>query len=363
MKIKKNILFIAPFYRGRSPSQRYRIEQFLKLLEDEGYEYDISHLITKENDNLFYSKGKYVKKFFLLIQFYFKRLKDIRKASGYDYIFVQREAYYLGTTYFEKKFAKKSTLIYDFDDSIWLKNVSDVNKRFDWLKNYSKVKKIISFADIVIVGNKYLYEFAKKYNSNIKIIPTVVDTEEYKKLGLIKDKKKITIGWSGSITTIQHFEYAINSLYRIKEKYKDNVDIKVIGDSNYRLKKLGIIGFAWSKENELEDLLSIDIGIMPLPDNEWTKGKCGCKGLLYMSLKIPTIMSPVGVNKEIIQDGINGFLATDEEEWIEKISLLIENKELRQKIGNAGRQTVVEKYSVESQKETFLNVFRDLSDI
>jgi glycosyltransferase involved in cell wall biosynthesis len=110
----------------------------------------------------------------------------------------------------------------------------------------------------------------------------------------------------------------------------------------------------------LNDLQEIDIGIMPLPDDEWARGKCGLKGLQYMALEIPTIMSPVGVNSEIIQNGINGFLADSEESWIENLARLIEQPSLRQRIGVAGRETVVQHYSVISQQSRYLQYFNAL---
>ncbi|HLU85364.1 MAG TPA: glycosyltransferase family 4 protein, partial [Vicingaceae bacterium] len=110
----------------------------------------------------------------------------------------------------------------------------------------------------------------------------------------------------------------------------------------------------WNQKTEIEDLSQIDIGIMPLPDDEWAKGKCGFKGLQYMALEIPTIMSPVGVNAEIIKDGENGFLANTDEEWITKIEWLIESEELRKKLGKAGRQTIIERYSIEANKDKYL---------
>ena len=355
---KKKILFIAPLYKDRSPSQRFRFEQYINFLEDNNWECDYSSLITPEIDKLFYSKGNILKKLVLVIKFFNKRLKDARNAKNYDIVFVQREACFIGITIIEKTFARKSRLIFDFDDSIWLPNVSNANKKFDWLKNGNKIKKIISYSNVVFAGNEYLKQFALNYNDNVKIIPTTIDTEEYKRIPI--ENKKIVIGWSGSVTTIQHFEYALKFLKQIKEKYKDKIEIKVIGDAYYNNEELDITGIAWNKETEIADLSSFDIGIMPLPDDEWAKGKCGLKGLQYMALEIPTIMSPVGVNTEIIKDGENGFLASTEQEWIDKISLLIENEKLREKLGKAGRKTVVEKYSVVANKNKYLSVFNSL---
>ncbi len=355
----RKILFVVPLYKDRSPSQRFRFEQYLDFFESKGYHCEISNLITPKTDKIFYSKGKLFQKLMLLIRFLNIRIKDVFRASKFDLIFIQREAFFVGTTFFEKRFSKKTKLIYDFDDAIWLPNVSMANKNMEWLKNYNKTTKIISYAHQVVTGNQYLADFAKKYNTNVTIIPTTIDVNEYKP-DRPENSKKVTIGWSGSITTIQHFEHAVSFLKVIKEKYNNKIEIKVIGDENYSNEELDVKGLAWNKQTELTELSTFDIGIMPLPDDEWAKGKCGLKGLQYMALEIPTIMSPVGVNTEIINDGENGFLASTQEDWIEKISLLIENSKLREKLGKAGRQTVVEKYSVEANKEKYLSVFEKI---
>jgi glycosyltransferase involved in cell wall biosynthesis len=123
---------------------------------------------------------------------------------------------------------------------------------------------------------------------------------------------------------------------------------------------LELKGLPWKKETELDDLRYIDIGIMPLPDDEWAKGKCGLKGLQYMGLGIPTIMSPVGVNTEIIQDGVNGFLASSTEEWYEKIKILIQDAALRKKFSEEGRSIVEERYSIDAWKDEYLKLFNTL---
>ncbi len=355
---KKKILFVAPLYKDRSPSQRFRFEQYLAFLENNNFQLSISSLITPKTDKLFYSSGNTFIKVLLFIKFIFKRTIDVIKSKKYDIIFVQREAFFTGTTFFEKQFSKKSKLIFDFDDSIWLPNVSNANKKFEWLKNYDKTKTIIKLSDWVIAGNNYLANYAKQFNSNVTVIPTTIDTDYH--INKQKSKDKICIGWTGSSTTVQHFELAVPILEKIKNKYRDLVYFKLIGEENYTNTKLKLKGTKWCLETEIDDISEIDIGIMPLPDDEWAKGKCGLKGLQYMALEIPTIMSPVGVNTEIIHDGVNGFLASTEQEWFDKLSLLIENKDLRLKLGKAGRQTVIEKYSVEANKQKYLEVFNSV---
>lgn len=259
------------------------------------------------------------------------------------------------------KFAEKGLkMVYDFDDAIWMNDTSAANKFFSWMKNPAKISKSISASDIVFAGNNYLREYAAQYNDNVVVVPTTIDTDEYRRLPQIKADSSIVIGWSGSITTIKHFEYAIPFLKKLKEKFGERIRIKVIGDNQYRNDELNVVGIGWKREDEVKELSDIDIGIMPLPDDPWARGKCGLKGLQYMALSIPTIMSPVGVNTEIIQDGVNGFLATSTEDWIEKIALLIEDATLRVKMGAAARKTVEERYSVHANKHLYLRLFRSL---
>lgn len=354
------VLFLTLHRPNRSPSQRFRFEQYLQVLKENGFECEFSYLLNEKDDTVFYKKGHLFTKGLIVLKSISKRLKELFNVSRYDIIFIQRECFMLGSSFFERQFSKSGAkIIFDFDDSIWLQNVSDANKTFAWLKNPDKTSKIISYSNLIFAGNQYLKDYALQFNDNVEIIPTTIDTVEYQKVNLPKSEK-VVIGWSGSITTIQHFEYALSVLKKIKVKYKDTVVLKVIGDANYVNSELGIKGLGWNKQTELADLSTFDIGIMPLPDDEWANGKCGLKGLQYMALAIPTIMSPVGVNTEIIQDGKNGFLASSEDEWLDRLSILIESKELRQQIGTAGRKTVVEKYSVEANKQKYLNLFNQI---
>jgi glycosyltransferase involved in cell wall biosynthesis len=361
---KKRILFIVHHRRDRSPGQRFRFEQYLEFLEENGFECVLSPLLNAEEDRIFYSNGNILRKAIIVIKGFVKRLKDYFRGDEFDIIFIFREAFFTGSTFFEKLFKRsKAKLVFDFDDAIWIENVSEANKAFSFLKNASKTGEIISICDMVFAGNSYLKSYAEQFNSHVVIVPTTIDTTVYaparesSRMG----SDKICIGWSGSITTIQHFEYAIPFLKKIKDKYKDQIVIKVIGDGSYINEELQIAGLPWIKSDEIRELSSFDIGIMPLPDDEWAKGKCGLKGLQYMALGIPTIMSPIGVNKDIIQDGENGFLATTEEVWVDKIERLINNQQLRIEMGRKGRETVEAHYSVKACKGIYLSQFSALT--
>ncbi|PCJ89754.1 MAG: glycosyl transferase family 1 [Flavobacteriales bacterium] len=361
-KQKTQVLIVVMHRCNRSPSQRFRYEQYIPYLEEHGFEFTYSHLVNEQDDKYFYAKGFLLKKFLILIKSFILRAIDVVRASRYDIIFVQREAIMIGTSIFERLFSlSKAKLIYDFDDALWTLDTSSANKALEWLKNPYKIKRIMAAADLIIAGNEYLHQNAKKYNVNVIIIPTTINTAYHNKLQKPESKEKVCIGWTGSETTIKHFELAIPWLKKIKEKFGEKVYFKLIGDENYFCKELNLKGIAWSLESELSDLCEIDIGIMPLPSDEWANGKCGFKGLQYMAMKIPTVMSPVGVNKEIIQHGHNGFLADTEEEWIEITSRLINAKELRKSIGNEAREAVISRYSVEANQSKYLNAFSKLN--
>lgn len=343
-------------YPDRAPNQRFRIEQYVQFLKDNGVHLEFSYLLGPQEDKLFYAPGNFFSKLGIVLRSWKKRKQDVRRAKNFDAVLIIRESIFIGPALFEKRLKKSGVkIIYDFDDAIWKLDVSRSNRWFGFLKFPAKTASIIRLADVVMAGNQYLADYALRYNKNVHIVPTTVDTDQF--TGAEQQAKSpVVIGWSGSLTTIKHFDLALPVLRKIREKYGREVSFKVIGHHAFRNEELDITGVAWTKASEVPELRDIHIGIMPLPDDEWAKGKCGLKGLVYMSLGIPTVMSPVGVNSEIIRHGQNGFLPKTAEEWLEVLSQLIENPELRKSIGEAGRNTAVERYSVLSQRERYLKI-------
>lgn len=360
--MNKKILYIVPHRLDRSPGQRFRCEQYIEFLENEGYSITYSNILNKTDDRIFYSKGNYILKLYILLKSISKRICDLLRAHNYDIIFIYREAIMIGSTFFEKQLKRTgAALIYDFDDSIWLNDTSEGNQKLQWMKRPAKTADICRLSDLVIVGNEYLAHYASEYNKNVIIIPTTIDTNYHLNPQKYSNRNPVCIGWTGTSTTLKHFESILPALLSIKSIYKEAVSFKLIIDIPYINEELGIIATAWNKETEIDDLADIDIGIMPLPNDEWSKGKCGFKGLQYMSLGIPTVMSPYGVNKEIISHGINGFHAETETQWIDILSFLINDFDQRKIIGEKGLQTVVGKYSVDSQKELYVSLFKSLT--
>lgn len=351
-----SILFVVPHRLNRAPSQRFRFEQYFNMWQQAGYQCTLAPLISEKTDSIFYHPSSLFRKGLLFANFILIRLKHVIQSSSYDIVYIQREAFMTGTIFFETQFKRSGAkIIYDFDDAIWHHDVSEANKKFAALKRPQKISQIIALSDLVIAGNEYLKNFALSYNKEVVVIPTTIDTDVYIKQQVKEKKTGICIGWSGSVTTIKHFSLAIPVLEKLKQHCGSAIYFKVVGDETFVHETLQIQGIKWQEQTEVYDLSEIDIGIMPLPDDEWSKGKCGLKGLQYMALEIPTVMAAVGVNKSIIDDGTNGFLACDDQTWFEKILQLINDKQLRLEMGKRARETVIDKYSIHSQHKNYLH--------
>ena len=358
---QKKILFVAHHRLDRSPGQRYRFEQYFSYLNKNGISCELANIISEKDDQILYNSYNYLKKGLIAINAYRKRYLNYKSVKNYDLIVLYREAVLTRSIIFEKLFSSSGVpIVFDFDDAIWIKDVSNSNKMLSFLKNEKKIEKILPLCSHVTCGNEYLKEYASKFNSNVTIIPSTVDTELYVPMHLNGTSSQVKIGWVGSHTTIKHFQKIINVYKRLKDKYNENISFRVIGDDNYRNDELGIVGEKWDNNKEVELFNSFDIGVMPLPKDQWTEGKCGMKGLLYMSTGKPAVVSAVGANNTIIDHAENGFLCSGEDQWFDTLSLLIENPKLRRKIGEKGRLTIEEKYSTISQRDKYLQLYLSL---
>ena len=354
---KKEILIVAQYPEKISPNQRFRFELYKNLLAENGFAVTIDSFINKKDYEIIHKKGYFFHKFWAVVKGYFKRAGLLFKIKKYSYVFLQREATPLGPPIFEwlyiKVYSKK--LIYDFDDAIWLSNPSEHNSLSYILKNPGKVKAICKWAYKVSCGNEYLCNYAKQFNSNVVYNPTCVDTEKRHNIISNHNVSKITIGWTGTFSTLKYLDIVIPSLKKLQEKYDFN--IKIICNQKPLFDLSNLIYVEWTERNEVAELASCQIGLMPLTSDEWSEGKCGFKLIQYLSLGIPAVSSPVGVNKEIIEHGKNGFLCTSDEQWYNAIEKLIIDGGLRQKMGEEGRKKIINEYSMLSNKENFLRLF------
>jgi glycosyltransferase involved in cell wall biosynthesis len=356
------IMFIVPSPVDSSPSQRFRYEQYFERLSEGGHEMMVFSFFTKGSWFRLYNSGSISRRLLDVVVGFFKRVYSLFLVYSYDLIFIHREAAPVGPPIFEWiigiLFRKR--IIYDFDDAIWLTDRVDEPGLMRFIKWRSKVRSICGWSYKISCGNQYLATFAKEYNKQVVVNPTTIDTYGWHNPDHIpksaKRNEDLVIGWTGSHSTLKYLRALTPVLERLEIMFP-RIKIMVIADQDPLLKLDSVIFVPWDKATEVKDLMKIDIGLMPLPDDEWTKGKCGFKALQYMALMKPVVASAVGVNNEIISNGMNGFLCSTNAEWEAALTRLVKDDELRARMGEDGRKTVIDRYSVASNAENFLRLF------
>lgn len=351
------ILFLVPYPKDEAPSQRFRFEQYLEILEKNGIDYDLKPYMSTRTWAMYYKPGRFFRKILGLKMGYLRRWGTLFRIRRYDLVFIHREAVPVGPPIIEwlitKVFGKK--MIYDFDDAIWLPNYSRSNRWFFWMKRYSNVKTLTRWSWKTSCGNSYLCAFARKYSGNAVYNPTTIDTENYHNKMVDHDASKIVIGWTGSHSTMRYLQKIYPALIDLEKKY--DFEFRVISDQKPDLDLRSMNFIEWDKSREIEDLAGIHIGVMPLTEDRWSKGKCGFKALQYMALGMAAVVSPVGVNRSIIDDGKNGIICNNTTEWKYALEKLLRDKSLRKDLGKAARKKVEEGFSVRSNTANFLHLF------
>jgi len=342
------------------PSSRYRVYQYLNFLKRKGVNFRVNPGISSNHFTKVYSTDRPIIKLPYFVLSVLKRLIGLTLIGAGDIVFLQKEVLPQAYPLIEdllKRLNRK--LVFDFDDAIFLLPP----KRKSLLYNFryeNSIPRILTISDYVIAGNEYLKRYALKFNRNVEVIPTSIDTETYF-VGRKEKKEKINIGWIGSKTTIFYLDRLRNVFSALAKSY--NICVTVIGTGNYRIDGVETITRPWRLETEVSDLQCFDIGVAPLINDKWALGKSGCKVIQCMGVGIPVVASRVGIYGEIINDGVNGFLADSEEEWIEKLSQLIENEALRQRLGFMGRRTVEERYSLKVNGPKLLEILQKVNEM
>lgn len=302
-------------------------------------------------------QGGIIARLWSILSGFFRRIFHLLLVPANDIIFIHRELTPLGPPIFEWIVAKilRKKIIYDFDDAIWLPDPNENNALIRMIKWKSKVRKICEWSWKVSAGNEYLANYARQYCDQVEVIPTVVDTNYHRPTS--EKHHKITIGWTGSHSTLQYLTPLVPTMDELCKKH--NIKFIVIANKNPSLPITGFEFVPWNQSTEVSDLHKFDIGIMPLTDDIWSQGKCGFKAIQYGASGIPALVSPVGVNTEVVKDGLTGFLCTTIEDWKYHLQELILDESKRQKMGQAGRKHIEAHYSVHAIREKFLQLFED----
>lgn len=259
------------------------------------------------------------------------RRKLFKRTAGFDGIILQRKILNFRDAFWLHKYSRK--IIYDFDDAV-MYNPRKPKSRC--LSRQRRFRRSARLADLVIAGNPYLAEHAQKVNPRVEVLPTGLNTKVYAEDAKSGNDGKIRLVWIGSNSTLPYLAHIKPALEEIGARF-NNVILKIICDNFFDLQNMRVEKRQWSKCTEAFDLITSDIGLAPLPDDRFTRGKCGYKILQYQAAGLPVIVSPIGVNARYVRDGITGFHAINISQWVDRISKLINDQALRKKMGQTGK--------------------------
>lgn len=338
------VLFLVQYPR-QAPSPRYRVYQLVPWLEEAGIECDVEPLIGESDYTAARSAGKYFDKSRMLVGGFARRVSALLRARKYDLVYVLKGAFPYGPPIIEQLLRTSNVpVIFDFDDAIHIHKKSVSHRLLDYLKSTRRVGQVAALASRVVVPNEFLADFAREFNSAVTVVPEAENTERLVPRTPHENGSKVVIGWVGSSSTAKYLTLIEEALRTVCDRFPDVV-LRVIG-GKFEAEGVRTELVDWDFDQEVQQFHDLDIGIMPLPLEEWSKGKSGCKLRQYMAAGVPGVGTAIGYNLELVEHGHTGFLATTQDEWVDCLSTLIERPEFRNAIADAARRDVEQRFSI-----------------
>lgn len=352
------VLAFVPYPFNTAPGQRYRIEQWAPYLREREIEVSFAAFATPELARILYERGRYTAKARGMAAGLLRRWHEAWSARDHDLVLVHREACLIGPAWVERlAHFNCGRLVFDFDDAIYQPYVSPSNRYLSYLKFPWKTRALCSMATAVLAGNAHLAEYARRYNDRVDIVPSTVSLRMYRPRPARSPGLPV-VGWTGSHSSVQYLHSIRGALTRLNRRRPFR--LLVVGADDFALPGVQTECRRWRADREVEDLWDMDVGVMPLPDEPWARGKCGMKAIQYMGVGIPAVVSPVGVNREIVEPERTGFHATTEDEWVEALDKLLGDESLRERLGREARSTVEARFSAESQAPRVAEILKGL---
>ncbi|HEY2722926.1 MAG TPA: hypothetical protein VGI82_14435 [Chitinophagaceae bacterium] len=350
-------MILCPAPRGTAATQRLKYEQYLDLLEKEGFQFTISPFQSRRFWKIIYKPGHVPEKIFWTCVGYLRRIFDLFRSPFYDAVFVNLWVTPLGFPTFERAlFFFNSSVIYDIDDMIFAKTGSSglVQK----MKGRNKPLVLMKHAKAVITCTPKLLEIALDVNKfkHAVDISSTFDTNRFIPVKEYCDHDLISVGWTGTHSTLPFLETLQPVLAELSKIRK--IKLIVIANKEYQMREVETEFIFWKEQTEVKDLHRIEIGLYPIPANEWSLGKSSLKALTYMAIAIPFVATAYGTNYRIMENGKQGFLALTDEEWLEALIKLTDSAELRRQMGLEGRKRVEEMFSLKINFPKYLQIFK-----
>ncbi len=343
-------------YGDKAAATRQRLLQYRDWFALEGIEMAVHPLLSNDDlQNLYENRGRSARG---VVGSYVTRLRQFLGHGQVDFLWVYGELFPYLPGWAESA-AKRAgrPIIYDMDDAFFHQYDSHPKAIVRGLLG-RKLVPLLKGADLAICGNAYLRDYAARYCRRTEIVPTVVDTSVYLPSDRKEEGGRVTVGWIGSPSTWAYVLPLVPLLGSVAEE--NGLGVLVVGAGPQKTAPQGFDFRDWSEKDEIALIQAMDIGIMPLPDEPWARGKCGYKLIQYMACGLPVVASPVGVNAEIVEHGVNGFLATTEQEWAEAIRQLAADPQLRARMGAEGRRKVEREYSLQVHGPRLARMIREV---
>lgn len=354
------MLVICPHPVGYVPGQRLKYEQYFDIFREAGYDITVSPFMSEAFQKMVYKRGKFLQKAFWTLAGYVRRVNDLFRIRNYDVVYTFLWVAPFAPPVFEKltrKLAK--TMVYDIDDLVFLNPPSSTNPLIHYLRSPKNHISLMKSADHVITCTPYLDNFVRKYNQSTTDISSTINTDLYRPKRDYSVKEKFIIGWSGSHSTSKYLHLLDDVFRELAKTY--SFKLLVMGDENFSLEGVAVEALPWQESYEVEVISRFDIGVYPLPNEEWVLGKSGLKALQYMALGIPTAATNIGTIHRIIKNGQNGFLVQSEEQWKQVIIKLMQEQATRENVGKQAAATVESYYSINANKGTYLRILNELT--
>lgn len=347
------MLVICPFPMGVAAAQRLKFEQYYDDWRSAGWEVDVAPFMDLALWNILYARGHRAAKAAGVAKGYLRRLRDMLRVPGYDLVFCHMYVTPLGTSGFERLTRWLAPrLVFDVEDNVLVGQPFKKEDHPNWLgrvlRGKGKAEFLIRTADHVITSSPALNDICLGINRHraCTYISSSIDADRFVPVNDYSNDRTVTIGWTGTFST-KPFLDLLRPVFQQLAKERA-FKLRVIGNFDYELPGVELEVLRWNADQEVEQLGAIDIGVYPLPFDDWVGGKSGLKAIQYMTMGLPCVASNVGTTPLIIRHGENGMLVRTEQEWLDALRRLLDDSQLRRRLGEEARRDAVAKYSVKA---------------